>query len=224
MYERFIDPRDARFADPSQWDEASILGHAGRNYLSEEQIYAAVLDAEPDADAQRRDELRVEAGQRARHNVSYYDATFSVPKSVSIAHAAFEAQEIAARRGGDGDSAAAWGVLRQAVEDAVWAGNNATLDYLSTHAGYSRVGHHGGAGGRWIDAPEFTVASFFQHDSRDHDPHLHIHNTILNRGLCSDGVWRTVDGGSLHAFRPAAAALGERVMEEHLTASLGCCR
>ncbi|MDQ2710186.1 MAG: relaxase domain-containing protein, partial [Actinomycetota bacterium] len=221
VYERFLDPRDAGFADPSQWDEVSTLGHTGRNYLSEDQIYAAALDAEPDADAARRDELRVEAGQRARHNVSYHDATFSVPKSVTVAHAAFEAQEIAARRRGDVDSAAAWGVLRKAVEDAIWAGNNAALDYLSMHAGFSRIGHHGGAGGRWIDAHGFTVASFFQHDSRDHDPHLHIHNTILNRVLCADGVWRTVDGRALRAFRGAAASVGERVTEARLAESLG---
>jgi hypothetical protein len=106
-------------------------------------------------------------------------------------------------------------------EDAIWAGNNAALDYLSEHAGYSRVGHHGGAAGRWIDAHEFTVASFFQHDSRDHDPHLHIHNTILNRVRCADGEWRTLDSRAIHAFRPAAAAVAERTTEEHLAASLG---
>jgi hypothetical protein len=39
VYERFLDPRDARFADESQWDELAeagqVLGHAGREYLSE---------------------------------------------------------------------------------------------------------------------------------------------------------------------------------------------
>jgi hypothetical protein len=221
LYERYLDPRDPRFADESLWEEASTLGHTGRNYLSEEDIYRAALDAEPDADAQRRDELRIEAGQRARHNVSYLDATFSVQKSITVLHAAFEYQQIQARRSGDEDSVAAWGILRNAVEDAIWVGNNAGLDYLSSHAGYSRIGHHGGAGGQWIDAHDFTVASFFQHDSRDHDPQLHIHNTILNRVLCSDGVWRTLDSRAIHAFRPAAAAVAERSTEEHLTASLG---
>jgi hypothetical protein len=221
VYERFLDPRAEGFKDPDTWDELSTLGHTGRRYLSEEQIYRQSLDAEPDADPQRRDELRVEAGQRARHNVSYLDATLSVQKSITVTHAAFEAQEIQSRRAGDEDSAAAWGTLRQAVEDAIWAGNNAALDYLSEHAGYSRIGHHGGSAGRWIDAHDFTVASFFQHDSRDHDPHLHIHNTILNRVQCADGQWRTLDSRAIHAFRPAAAAVAERTTEEHLTASLG---
>ncbi len=221
LYERYLDPRDPKFADASQWDEVSNLGHVGRRYLTEEQIYAQLLAANPSADPARRDELRVEAGQRVRHNVSYLDATFSVPKSVTVAHAAFEHEQIQAQRAGDNEGAEAWGALKKAVEDAIWAGNNAALRYLATHAGYSRVGHHGGAGGRWIDAHDWTVASFFQHDSREHDPQLHIHNVILNRVLCSDGQWRTMDSRAVHAFKPAASAVGERVTEAHLAASLG---
>ena len=93
-------------------------------------------------------------------------------------------------------AAQAWGAHRKAVEDAIWAGNNAALDYLADQAGYSRVGHHGGNAGRFIDAHDWTVASFFQHDNRNHDPQLHIHNAILNRVQCADGVWRTLDGNA----------------------------
>ena len=106
------------------------------------------LDAEPYADAERREQLRLDASKRARKNVAFLDVTFSVQKSVTILHAAFEAQEVKARNAGDEDAAKAWGEYRQAVEDAIWAGNNAGLDYLQQHAGYSRVGHHGGAAGR----------------------------------------------------------------------------
>src|SRR5215218_6787881 len=110
---------------------------------------------------------------------------------------------------------------RRPVEDAIWAGNNAALDYLAEKAGYARVGHHGGAAGRWVDAHDWTIASFFQHDSRNHDPQLHIHNAILNRVQGSDGKWRTVDGEALHRYQPAAGAVGERVMEHHLAKALG---
>src|ERR671927_1247856 len=103
----------------------------------------------------------------------------------------------------------------------MWAGNTAAIDYLVEHAGYTRAGHHGGAGGRWVDAHDWTIASFFQHDSRDHDPQLHIHNAILNRVQGPDGTWRTIDGRSIYRYRGAAAAVGERVMEEHLTRALG---
>ncbi|MGM0720967.1 MAG: MobF family relaxase [Actinomycetota bacterium] len=221
LYEQFLDPRDTGFRDPSQWDSVPTLGHTGRKYLSEDDLYAAALEREPDAAAERRAELRTEAGKAARHNVAFLDATFSVQKSVTLLHTAFEAREIAARQAGDEASAVAWGEFRQAVEDAIWAGNNAALAYLQDKAGYSRVGHHGGAAGRWVDAHAFTVASFFQHDSRDRDPQLHIHNTILNRVECPDGTWRTLDSRAVHRWRPGAAAVGERTCEERLIETIG---
>ena len=249
LYERFLDPRDPVFRDPSRWDEAATLGHTGRRYLTEEQLYAAALAAEPGADPERRAELRLEAGKQVRKNVSFLDATFSVQKSITVLHTAFEAQEVhaagAAARARDGlasalqcgdtgavhrhtaelaeaDTAkAAWAEHRRAVEDAIWSGNNAALDYLAEKAGYARVGHHGGAAGRWVDAHDWVIASFFQHDSRDHDPQLHIHNAILNRVQSADGTWRTVDSRAIHKYRGAASAVGERVMEEHLTRALG---
>src|SRR6266511_3361234 len=249
LYEHFIDPHDPGFRDPTRWAEAATLGHAGRRYETEEEIYAAALEAEPGAAPERRAELRLAAGKRARKNVAFLDATFSVQKSVTVLHTAFEAQEIAARRSAQqaqadesaarasGDTGIAdrhahrytqartgehsWAAHRTAVEDAIWAGNRAALDYLADKAGYSRVGHHGGAAGRYIDAHEWTVASFLQHDSRDHDPQLHIHNAILNRVQGTDGAWRTLDSRAVHKFRGAGAAVGERTMEEHLTRSLG---
>ncbi len=249
LYERFLDPREAAFADPDQWEGAPTLGHTGRAYQSEDAIYAAALEAEPGADAERRAALRVEAGQRARKNVAFHDATFSVQKSVTVLHTAFEAQAVRAERslseargalaeaarGGSGAAvhlaeaavhraereAASWAEYVRAVEDAIWAGNNAGLEYLAEKAGYSRVGHHGGNAGRWADAHDWTIASFFQHDSRNHDPQLHIHNAILNRVQGPDGKWRTIDSKALHTFKGAAGAIAERVMEQHLTHAIG---
>jgi len=191
-----------------------------RKYLTADELYAAALANEPDADAERRDELRLDAAKAAQHNVAFLDATFSVPKSWSVLHTAFEFEEVAARKVGDLATAEAWEQHRKAVEDAVWAGNNAMLDYLSQKAGYSRIGKWGGGEGRFIDAHDWTIASFFQHDSREHDPHLHIHNTILNWVACADGEMRTLDSLSLKAWRAAAAVVGERTASEHLTRSM----
>ncbi|MGY4770307.1 MobF family relaxase (plasmid) [Kribbella sp. CWNU-51] len=249
LYERFIDPRDEAFRDPSRWDEADTLGHTGRAYKTEEQVYADALAKEPGASPERRAELRAEAGRSVRKNVSFHDATFSPQKSVTVLHTAFEAQEVQARTAAEaardareearrtGDAAAVhrhrtavhraeaeavhWSKHRQAVEDAIWAGNHAALNYLQDEAGYTRVGHHGGAAGRWADTHEWVIASFFQHDSREHDPQLHIHNAILNRVQAPDGMWRTIDSKALHRVQPAAASVGERVMEQHLVKSLG---
>jgi|RhiMetdeSRZDD1v2_1073273.scaffolds.fasta_scaffold14421_7 hypothetical protein len=98
LYEHFLDPRDEAFSDPERWADADTLGHTGRRYLSEEEIYAAALAVEPDADAERRAELRAEAGKKARKNVTFLDVMFSVQKSVTVLHAAFESKEVKARR------------------------------------------------------------------------------------------------------------------------------
>ena len=221
VYERFLDPREDGFNDPSKWDEVYTLGHAGRRYLSEDELYNAAVEHEPNADAERRQELRVEAGRNARHNVAFFDLTYNVQKSITVLHAAFEAQAVAARRAGDTEKAQAWDRFRETVEEAIWAGNNAMLAYLQQDAGYSRIDHHGGGAGRWIDAHDWVVGSFFQHDSREHDPHLHIHNAALNRVRGEDGVWRTIDGRLLYRWKRAAAAVAERVTAEHLTHALG---
>src|SRR6266516_5316438 len=220
VFEHFLDPRDPHFRDEDRWDEVATLGHTGRKYQTAEEIYQRSLDAEPFADAERREQLRLDASKRARKNVAFLDVTFSVQKSVTILHAAFEAQEVKARQAGDREAEQAWAAHRHAIEDAIWAGNQAGLDYLQQHAGYSRIGHHGGAAGRFIDAHKWTIASFFQHDSRNHDPQLHIHNTASNRVQCADGVWRTLDGRSLYLYRPAASAVSERTTAERLTSSL----
>ncbi|MBB5840195.1 MobF family relaxase [Kribbella italica] len=249
LYERYLDPRDEAFRDPIRWDEAATLGHTGRAYKTEDEALAMALAKEPGASPERREELRALVGASVRNNVSFYDATFSPQKSVTVLHTAFEAQEVQAlgaveaarsaleqaERTGNRSAAIVyrtavrtaqreavqWGGRRQAVEDAIWAGNNAALSYLQDNAGYTRVGHHGGAAGRWAEAPDLTVASFFQHDSRDHDPQLHIHNAILNRVQGPDGKWRTLDGQALRRVKPAAAAVGERVMEQQLAQALG---
>ena len=217
LYEHQVDPRDPGFRDPAKWSTAGRLGQGPRNYRTADELYEEALAGEPTAGPERRAELRASAADRAKHNVAYYDATFSVQKSVTVLHAAFEAEQVKAERAGDTESAKAWSAYRQAVEDAIWAGNNAALDYLQERAGYSRVGHHGGAAGRFVDAHGWTVASFFQHDSRDHDPQLHIHNPILNVVQCPDGEWRAVDGGSIYAHKHAAAAVAERTTEERLS-------
>jgi conjugative relaxase-like TrwC/TraI family protein len=221
LYEHFLDPRDPNFRDPDRWDEVPTLGHAGRMYATAEDLYKRSLDAEPYADAERREELWLDASKKARKNVTFLDATFSVQKSVTVLHAAFEAQEVKARAAGDVEAAEAWAAHRQAVEDAIWAGNRAAVDYLAEHAGYSRVGHHGGVAGRFADSHDWVIASFFQHDNRNRDPQLHVHNAILNRVQCADGMWRTLDSNAMHKWRGAASAVGERVTEEYMSRSLG---
>jgi conjugative relaxase-like TrwC/TraI family protein len=221
LYEHRLDPRDDRFRQPAEWGQAPTLGGPVRRYVTAEEAYERALAAEPHASNERREELRMNAERSARHNVQFLDATFSAPKSVTVLAVAFERQMVDAEGAGNPETAAAWRTHRDAVEAAVLAGNAAMLDYLQDVAGYSRVGHHGGHAGRYVDAHDWVIASFLQHDSRDQDPQLHVHNAILNRVQCPDGEWRTLHGQAIYAYRAAAGVFAERVMEEHLTRSLG---
>lgn len=221
VYTHLLDPRDAATHSRATWNEAAALAAPHRKYRTPEQIYEQLLEAQPEAGPEERAALLAQAERSARQAVSFIDATFSAPKSVTVLAVAFERAASDAAAVGDHEAAAAWTAHAKAVEDAVLAGATAAIRYLEDEAGYSRVGHHGGGAGRWIDTEGFVVAQFLQHDSRDRDPQLHVHQAILNRILCADGEWRTLDSRAIHAMRAAAGAIAERVMEAHLTQALG---
>src|ERR687885_307867 len=223
LYGRFLDPRDPRWNDPATRDECARLGNPPRSYRSVEERFAERAAAEPNALPERLAEIRAEVERSQRQPVAFIDATFSPAKSVTVLHTAYARAELDAQRVGDAAGAAMWGERRAAVEAAIHAGNEAMLTYLQDVAGYSRTGGSGGAGvtPRWIDAHTWTVARFFQHTSRDHDPQLHIHNAILNRVACADGKIRTLDAQLIYDHKQAAGAIAERVMQEHLSRSLG---
>jgi conjugative relaxase-like TrwC/TraI family protein len=221
VYTHLLDPRDPATRNRPTWGQAPLLAAPHKAFRSPEQIYADLVAAEPEAGPERRAELRTQAETTSRQAVSFIDATFSAPKSVTVLGVAFERAANDARAAGDERVAEAWAQHQRAVEDAVMSAARAGLDYLQDAAGYARAGHHCGGGGRWVDAHEFVVAQFLQHDSRDRDPQLHVHNAILNRVQGADGKWRALDSRTIHAHRGAAGAIAERVMEANLARSLG---
>jgi hypothetical protein len=173
-----------------------------------------------------RTQLKVDADRLAKHPVAYVDATFSAPKSLSIAYAAFSRAANEALAAGRYAEAAEWSQRVADVERAVMDGARMAVDFLQERAGYGRVGHHGKAAdgtnsGRWIDSHSFIVGMFLQHDSRAGDPQLHVHCAILNRQLCGDGQWRALDTRAIHRWRGGAAAVGERSMEASASLSVG---
>jgi len=210
IYAQVLDPRDPT--------GNGTLGKPWRQYRSAEQRYAESLKAAPDASAEEREQLWVKAQQGTHHAKAFYDATFSPAKSVSVLGVAFERQADLARQAGNVEAAQHWATMHKAVEDAVMAGARASMDYLQEKAGYSRVGRNGK---EWVDAHQFVVAQFLQHDSRDRDPQLHVHQAILNKVLCPDGQWRSIDNNLLWEWKAAAAAIGERTMEAYLEGTVG---
>ena len=212
LYGRHLDPRD-----PSG---ETRLGRAPGQYKTVEAIHAAMLAAEPEATAERRAELLIEAKAQARTPDLYWDATFSVSKSISLFHASALANAAAAAHQGDLESVQAWEEVADGIWDAIMEGNAAALDYLQREAGQTRAGYH--PGGRWEDAREWVIASFRQHTSRDGDPQLHVHNLILHKVRReSDGQWRALDSMSLYRHRPAASAIAALAAENALTRRFG---
>ena len=207
-------------ADPRDPSGETRLGRAPGRYKSAEEIYRRLLAAEPHATAERRAELMVEAKAQVRTADLYWDATFSVSKSISLLHASALANAAAAAQHGDCEAAAAWDGVAEGVWESIMEGNAAALAYLQREAGQTRSGYH--PGGRWEDAREWVIASFRQHTSRDGDPQLHVHNLILHKVRRErDGAWRALDSMSLYRHRPAASAIAALVMENALTARFG---
>jgi hypothetical protein len=219
LYGQFLDPRDA--------SGQTHLGRPPRQYQDAEQIYQAMAAAEPEATAERRAQLRIEAKTQARAAVYFFDATFSVSKSISLLHASALANAVQAAEQGDLEGAAYWQDAAEQVWAAIAAGDAAAMTYLQDEAGYTRAGYHGRRvdgveTGRWEDAHRWVIASFPQHTSRDGDPQLHIHNLILNRvERETDSEWRTLDSKALFRERAAASAIAALVMENELSREFG---
>jgi conjugative relaxase-like TrwC/TraI family protein len=209
IYGSHVDPRDG-----------SRIGRA-LSHRDAEAIYGRMLDAEPGATAERRAELFTQAQAQAEksRSVAFFDATFSVSKSITLLHASARAMKLAAEEAGDVKGAA----QAQALEDVVWRaisdGAAAGMAHLQAHAGFTRTG----AGGvRQEDAHGWIVAQWRQHTSRAGDPQLHVHQTILNKARTErDAGMRTLDGRVLYQERGAASAIGTLVMENALTSDLG---
>ena len=152
IYDNHVDPRDG-----------SRIGRA----LTDQdvhQLYAGMLNGEPGATAERRQELYTQAQARAAktQSVRAWDATFEPGKSITLLHASARAMRLAAEESGDKAQAQE----AQRIEDAVWRaisdGAAAGMAHLQAHAGYTRTG----AGGvRKEDAHGWVVANWRQHTS-----------------------------------------------------------
>jgi AAA domain/TrwC relaxase len=222
IYGQFADPRDPAFCDPSTRDTAARLGTAPRKVRTPDEVVAAKLAKHPDALPEEVQRWRTRAEKTPNGTVYFTDLTFGVQKSVTVLHAALQKAELDAQRAGDTDAAKQWAGRRHKVEAAIHAGNEAMLGFMAEHAGYARSGRdQSGRAIRYERATDWTVASFFQHTNRDLLPHLHIHNAALNRVVLEDGRALAMDGKALRHFKQAGGAIAERVMQEHLTASMG---
>ncbi|WP_433573962.1 MobF family relaxase [Streptomyces sp. CA-251247] len=219
------------------YDEARV-GRRPMDYTksTEEKVAAALEELGPDSTPEQRREAELKVRQNAPAARSYYDVTFSVPKSYSLLHAGFQIEAARLRDAGDLEGAAAAAGKADQVWESVMEGVQAGLEFLQDEAGYARDGRHGAKDadgtptGRQVDAHRWTVASFRQHTSRDNDPQMHVHNAIWNRvqATSTDPVtgesrskWLAIDGQEIYRHTKAAGHVFEKSMDEALYRKLG---
>jgi conjugative relaxase-like TrwC/TraI family protein len=191
-----------------------------------EDLYARLLQAEPHATAQRKRELRDEAAREARQSPPYFDLTFSLGKSTSLFHASLGENARRAHEDGDSEKEAFWAGEIAALDEMIYAANEAALAFFQLEAGYTRLGSHAGRvngreAGQWREA-DLAAASWYQHTSRDGDPQLHLHNQILHAALTGhDGKWRAPDSYRYGEYVGAATQVLLAVLESAMTRRWG---
>jgi conjugative relaxase-like TrwC/TraI family protein len=140
-------------------------------------------------------------GERSNHG---FDLVFCAPKSVSLARAV----------GGDE-------VLSKAIADAHRVAVSEALEYLHTHAGYTRI-HNPITGNKDLVRLPGLVTAAYQHEtSRAGDPHLHTHVLLPNRQARADGELVSVDSKSLHHEAKAAGIVYQATLRHELHRSMG---
>lgn len=91
--------------------------------------------------------------------------------------------------------------VRNVLEEIYRESVNIGLNHLNNHA-TTRTG----AGGKDAVAVKFAAVQFQHGANRDQDPHLHLHNPILNLSKY-DGKWRTIEPKSLFQWQTSADAI-----------------
>lgn len=136
----------------------------------------------------------------SRHTVAGYDLTFTAPKSVSVV----------------------WGLAdeptRAALYDAHRAALASALEFVEHSVIRTRVG---AAGCRQVRTRGMIAAAFDHWDSRSGDPNLHTHVVIANKVQGPDGVWRSLDGRTVHAATVTVSELYDALLADEVTRRLG---
>ena len=157
----------------------------------------------------------------------FWDNTLAVDKSITLAHASAQAAAQEARAAGDAQAAQLWEGRADGIWEEIRTLTGCTWTPSSRKAATSvpaTTAHRVGDvdAGRFERAEAIPVASFSQHTSRAGDPHLHVHNLMLNRVKTeSDGEWRALDSRALHRHAQEATAKAAFTLESGLTRRFG---
>ncbi len=221
VYTEGLDPRDPKFwsDDPQVRLECARLGKGPRSFrTAEELLDERVAQEGGEVLPERLEQLKREVREQARTNVAFMDATYSPPKSASVAWAAYARSASEARAAGDEQAAQRFDALRADVEEACYEAHREYVNHLFDRAGYARTGRHGkGQAGSWVRSEGWTVGQFLQYTSRENDPQLHVHGPILNKQVCPDGQVRSLDTALIRDNRAGASAVADATFAQSLT-------
>ncbi|WP_237166734.1 MobF family relaxase [Mycolicibacterium hippocampi] len=164
-------------------------------------------EADPEVVARWLDDGVGPSGARGRtfgvRGVHGFDLTFCAPKSVSL---------VRALKIDD--------VIAKAIADAHTTALAEAMEYLSAHAGYTRV-HNPVTGEKDLVRLPGLVAIAYQHEtSRCGDPHLHTHVIVPNRQARGDGQLVSIDGTSLYHEARAAGVIYQATLRREMHRSL----
>ena len=146
-------------------------------------------------------QLHAARAQESPDQVSGFDLTFRVPKSVSVL----------------------WGVADPEVQAQIMAAHHeaiaTTLAWFEQEVASTRSGRTGVAS----SAVRGVAAIAYDHfETRDGDPHLHTHLAVANRvQRASDGKWLTLDGRTMYRSAVAMSELHENALLDLLHDRLG---
>ena len=173
---------------PGQWRGAGAteLGLVGQ--IDKGTLKPLLAGFDPHTDAA----LVQNAGPK---HLAGWDLTFSAPKSVSVLWS--QANPSA----------------RQIIQAAQQAAVDRTLQFIETHAAYTRRGH----GSKIQEPVEGIVVATFEHStSRQQDPQMHTHCLIANTAPRIDGTWGSLDSRHLYRWKMAAGAIYRAELAEQL--------
>lgn len=132
-------------------------------------------------------------------HVSGYDFTFSTPKGVSVLWSQLP------------------DLMRTEIEAAQAAAVERALQFMTEKGGIARRG----AGGTVKERVGLVAALWPHASSRENDPQLHTHCTVLNLARCQDGIYRTIDVSQILRWQSAIAGVYHAELAALLADRLG---
>lgn len=140
-----------------------------------------------------------------------YDVLVTVPKSVSMQAALAKDPAVAS---------VIMNCTMAATQDAL-------LEYMYRHAGYTRVTNQFDQSKKDLQRlPALPFVAYFHHTARPSedgtcDPHMHIHCLLPGKVARADGRMVTIDSQSMYHEAKAAGMIFQKSMRDRLSAALG---